>query len=119
MKKKTLPILLGALAVAVCLAVATLAPNTAYAATTAEWNVIKGNVEQSSDNYGTVFTASDEYAIASQKRVWVDKFGLAFRLNRDTKGVVDLVISPTEDACAQNEGIRIKAEAVSDDLLES
>lgn len=119
MKKRTLPILLGALAIAVCIAVAPLYASAAFAEDSWEWNVTKGDVTQSTDSYGTVFTSSDEYTVASRKKVWVDKFGLAFRINRDTKGSVELVISPTEETCAQDKGIRLKAEAISDDLLES
>ena len=66
MKKRTLPILLGALAIAVCIAVAPLYASTAFAEDSREWHGTKGEVTQSTDRYGTGCTSCDEYTVAAR-----------------------------------------------------
>lgn len=96
MKQKKLVVVLLTL---VCAAMAVFGGTLAFAADGEDggWKIKSGEPEQSADSYGTVFSGTDFAVYNSQSKLWPDKFGVSYRINRTEVGTLDVIVAAQAD----------------------
>ncbi len=61
-----------------------------------DWKVSAETGTAFVSEYGWGFQSEGAFRLLSSKKVWADKFGLAFRLNRETAGGVTIAVVPEQ-----------------------
>ena len=100
MKQRKLMIVLLTL---VCAAMIAFGSTLVFAADEEDWNIKSGSPTQSTDDYGTVFEGADFSIYNSQAKLWPDKFGVSYRINRNTAGTLDIIMAAKADVWYEDE----------------
>ncbi len=87
-----------ALLTLLCAALAAAGGGGAFAATSVPWQTRSGSPSQSTDSYGAVFEGDSFEIYNTQVKLWPDKFGLSYRIDRDAPGTLELIASAKGDA---------------------
>ena len=83
---------------------------------TSTWSLVSGTAKGKASDNGWICESEEAFSLISTNKVWVDKFGIAFRISsNNSKGVI-IGISAQDDLWYEKSygGIGIKAVPVSD-----